>query len=92
MHLYLTGNALRPCKKTSHLMLLRIMHSYLTGNALRPCKNTSHLMLLREAVSVYFEDHMKRSNTLCGQNAESWYDKTRGIFKTLGFALLIQGD
>jgi hypothetical protein len=32
-------------------------------------------MLFEEAVSVYCENHMEHTNTLCGHNAEIWYVK-----------------
>jgi translation initiation factor IF-1 len=34
----------------------------------------NQLMLFREAVAVYCENHTEHPNTLCGQNAEFYYD------------------
>jgi hypothetical protein len=33
------------------------------------------LMLFREIIAVYYKNHIKHANTLCGQNAEFWYVK-----------------
>jgi hypothetical protein len=38
-------------------------------------------MLFRETVTVYCENHTEHTNTLCGQNAEFWYVKVRGIYR-----------
>jgi hypothetical protein len=37
-------------------------------------------MLFRETVAVYCENHTEHINTLCGQNAESWYAQTGGTY------------
>jgi hypothetical protein len=37
-------------------------------------------MLFRETVAVYFENHMKHNNTLCGQNVEFQYVKSCGTY------------
>jgi hypothetical protein len=42
---------------------------YLSENTLSSTK-ANWLMLFREIITVYFEDHMKSLNTLCGQSAE----------------------
>jgi hypothetical protein len=43
-------------------------------------------MLYRETVAVYYEDHTKYTNTLCGQNAEFYYVKAGGTYSNqLGF-------
>jgi hypothetical protein len=34
----------------------------------------NRLMLFRETVAVYCENHMEHTDTLCGQNAESYYE------------------
>jgi hypothetical protein len=40
----------------------------------------NRLMLFRETVVVYCENHMEHTDTLCGQNAEFWYDKAGGTY------------
>jgi hypothetical protein len=37
-------------------------------------------MLFREIITVYCENHMEHTNTLCGQNTEFWYVKLGGIY------------
>jgi hypothetical protein len=37
-------------------------------------------MLFGERVTVYCENHTERTDTLCGQNAEFYYVKARGIY------------
>jgi hypothetical protein len=37
-------------------------------------------MLLGETVAVYYENHTKHTNTLCGHNAEFYYVKAGGKY------------
>jgi hypothetical protein len=37
-------------------------------------------MLFRETVAVYCENHTENTDTLCGQNAESYYVKAGGTY------------
>jgi hypothetical protein len=37
-------------------------------------------MLCGETVAVYCENHMEQTDTLCGQNAESWYVEADGTY------------
>jgi hypothetical protein len=37
-------------------------------------------MPFRETVSIYYENHMEHTDTLCGQNAESSYVKAGGTY------------
>jgi hypothetical protein len=37
-------------------------------------------MLFKETVAVYYENHMEQTDTLCGQNAESWYLEAGGTY------------
>jgi hypothetical protein len=41
---------------------------------------TSLLLLFREKIAVYCETHTKRTNALCGQNAEFYYVKAGGTY------------
>jgi hypothetical protein len=41
---------------------------------------TNRLMLFRETVAVYCENHTEHTNTLRGQNAESYYVKEIGTY------------
>jgi hypothetical protein len=43
-------------------------------------KAYGELMLFRETVAVYCENHIKHTDTLCGQNAEFWYIKAGGAY------------
>jgi hypothetical protein len=43
-------------------------------------------MLFREELAVYCENHMEHINTLCGQNVEFQYVKSRGTY-TIHLAL-----
>jgi hypothetical protein len=36
--------------------------------------------MFREIVAVYCENHTEHMNTMCGMNAEFWYDKAGGIY------------
>jgi hypothetical protein len=36
----------------------------------QPSEYVKGLMLFREIIPVYYENHKKYTNTLCGQNAE----------------------
>jgi hypothetical protein len=37
-------------------------------------------MLFADTIAVYCENHMERTNTLCGQNAEFQYVKACGTY------------
>jgi hypothetical protein len=37
-------------------------------------------MLFRETVTIYCENHIEHTNTLCGQNAEFCYVKAGGLY------------
>jgi hypothetical protein len=41
-------------------------------------------MLFRERIAVDCKNHMKDTNTVCGQNAEFWYVKAGGTCRTTG--------
>jgi hypothetical protein len=41
-------------------------------------------MLFWETITVYYENHMEHTNTLCGQNAEFYYVKSGGTFTATG--------
>jgi hypothetical protein len=45
-------------------------------------------MLFRETVTVYCENHMEHTDTLCGQNTGFWYVKEGGIYSII-FLLLV---
>jgi hypothetical protein len=42
-------------------------------------------MPFREIIAVYCETRMKHINTLCEQNADFWYVKAGGTYRTTGF-------
>jgi hypothetical protein len=41
----------------------------------------NRLMLFREIIAVYCENHMERTNTLCGQNAYIFNVKDGGTYR-----------
>jgi hypothetical protein len=40
----------------------------------------NRLILFKEIITVYYENHIKPTNTLCGQNTELLFVKAGGIF------------
>jgi hypothetical protein len=44
--------------------------TYLTGNILRFRYRAQPFNAVWETVTVYYENHTERTNTLCGQNEE----------------------
>jgi hypothetical protein len=38
-------------------------------------------MLYRETTTVYCENHLKHTNTFCGQNAELYYVEAGGTYR-----------
>jgi hypothetical protein len=44
---------------------------------------TKWLVLFSDIIYIHFENSIKLTNTLCGENAESLINKTRGTFTTL---------
>jgi hypothetical protein len=45
---------------------------------------TNRLMLFRERVGVYCENNTEHTDTLFGQNAEYYYVKVGGTYRTTG--------
>jgi hypothetical protein len=41
-------------------------------------------MLYKETTTIYCENHLKHTNTFCGQNAEFYYVKAGGTYGTTG--------
>jgi hypothetical protein len=61
---------------------------YNTSNSVRTSQDTNYvfatkpnrLMLFGGTVAVYFKNHMKHINALCGQNVEFCYVKADGTY------------
>jgi hypothetical protein len=58
------NNSVRTAKKTPHFTITKI----------------NWLTLFKEIIAVYCKNHMKRINTLCGQNAELLNVKPGGTY------------
>jgi hypothetical protein len=75
--LYLTLFPLKP-----KLVLVAFENSVLTLKKTQPItiRAINQLMLFREVIAVYFENRMKPTNTLCGENAELVIVKAGGTY------------